>query len=392
MTKKKLFLICPMLHQGGFERVCIHTARLLAPFYDVSIVIFDDRNIAYDITGLKIVNLDLGVRKGKIRKIINVFRRASALRKLKNTEKPVAAYSFGPTANYVNCFSRTKDTKVITGLRNYTDIENERDIRLFIQRSDLIIGCSKSIENVLRERFHYDRSVTLYNPFDLEMIRQQAEEADPDLPWKEKRFVIAASGRVAPQKGYWHMLKAFSIIYRKHPEAALVIMGAGDPKRYEELAEALKIREAVYFAGMQKNPFSFLKKSDLYLMTSENEGFPNALVEGMAMGLPAVSVDCESGPREILLSEEELSSCPETLDHVLDGRSGLLCPQISKGENLDPAFFEEAEEKIADAVLRLMEDRELYGHYAEASRKRASEFGGEAYLNKLLGILESAVS
>ncbi len=386
MIKKKLFLICPMLHQGGFERVCIHTARLLAPYYDVSIVIFDDRNIAYDITGLKIINLDLGVRKGKIRKIINVFRRASALRKLKNAEKPVAAYSFGPTANYVNCLSRTDDTKVVTGLRNYTDIENERDIRLFIRRSDLIIGCSKSIESVLRDRFHYERGVTLYNPFDLEMIRQQADLADPELPWEEDRFIIAASGRVAPQKGYWHMLKAFSIVHQKHPEAALIIMGAGDPKKYEELAEALNIRDAVYFAGMQKNPFSFLIKSDLYLMTSENEGFPNALVEGMALGLPAVSVDCESGPREIFLSDEELSSCPEKLDHVLDGSYGLLCPQITKGENLDPSHFEDAEEKIAEAVLRLMDDRSLYEHYSDRSRERAAEFGGESYLNRLLDI------
>ena len=58
-NKPKIFLVSPMLHQGGFERVCVTTARLLEPYFDITIVIFDDADIAYDISGLKIVNFDL---------------------------------------------------------------------------------------------------------------------------------------------------------------------------------------------------------------------------------------------------------------------------------------------------------------------------------------------
>lgn len=63
--KRKLILVSPMLHQGGFERVCVTTARLLAPYFDVTIVVFNSANIAYDVDGLNIIDLKLGVKKGK---------------------------------------------------------------------------------------------------------------------------------------------------------------------------------------------------------------------------------------------------------------------------------------------------------------------------------------
>ena len=56
-------LIVPMLHQGGFERVCVMTARLLEPYYDVCIVLFDSRDIAYDIRGLQVVDLHMGLKE-----------------------------------------------------------------------------------------------------------------------------------------------------------------------------------------------------------------------------------------------------------------------------------------------------------------------------------------
>ena len=65
--KKKLMLMSPMLHQGGFERVCITTARLMEPYFDVTIVIFNSANIAYDVEGLNIIDIQMGAKKGTCR-------------------------------------------------------------------------------------------------------------------------------------------------------------------------------------------------------------------------------------------------------------------------------------------------------------------------------------
>lgn len=84
---KKLLLIVPSLHQGGLEKVCAATARLLQPYFDVQIAIFDSRNIAYDIKGIPVTDLRLPSRPHRIGKIINVLKRGWKLRCLKKEKR-----------------------------------------------------------------------------------------------------------------------------------------------------------------------------------------------------------------------------------------------------------------------------------------------------------------
>ena len=156
MSKRKLMLISPMLHQGGFERVCVTTARLLEPYFDVTIVIFDSANIAYDVEGLSIIDIQMGVRKGKLQKILNIIRRSRKVRELKKEMQPEIAYSFGPTANMVNAFSKTGKEKVWLGLRNYTDVEEETKMRLLVKKADLIVCCSRDIEKSVKIKYKFN--------------------------------------------------------------------------------------------------------------------------------------------------------------------------------------------------------------------------------------------
>ena len=213
--KRKLMLVSPMLHQGGFERICVTTARLMAAYFDITVVIFDSSDIAYDVDGLHIIDLKLGVKRGKLRKIWNIVRRSRRLYQLKKQLKPDICYSFGTTANIVNALSKTKKTKVWLGLRSYMDMEEQIKIKLFVKLADLIICCSKVIEQELKSKFHCDKTTTLYNLYDVEDIQKQAEEKEPDLPWsdvdnqgRELKYMISM-GREDAVKGFWHMLKAF---------------------------------------------------------------------------------------------------------------------------------------------------------------------------------------
>ena len=71
-VKPRLLLVVPMLHQGGFERVCVRTARILRNDFEVTIAMFSDADIAYDINGLSVVNLDVPAQDGKLKKMVNV--------------------------------------------------------------------------------------------------------------------------------------------------------------------------------------------------------------------------------------------------------------------------------------------------------------------------------
>lgn len=103
-------------------------------------------------------------------------------------------------------------------------------------------------------------------------------------------------------KGFWHLIKAAALVRNKMPELnlRLMIIGEGRYEVYKKLVGELGMEEAVLFTGVQSNPFALLRKADAYALTSQSEGFPNALIEAMAVGLPCVSVNCLTGPAEIL--------------------------------------------------------------------------------------------
>ena len=391
--KKKLMLISPMLHQGGFERVCITTARLMEPYFDVTIVIFNSANIAYDVEGLHIIDIQMGVKKGTLQKLWNIVRRSAKVRQLKKQMKPDIAYSFGPTANMVNAFSKTGKEKVWLGLRNYTDVEERLKIKLFTRRADLMVCCSQTIEKVLEEQFHFHKTATLYNLYDVKAIQEKAKLQEPELPWGEKdeegRKIrcMVSMGRDDDMKGFWHMLKVFSLIHEKMPQVRLILMGAGSFDYYRKLAEDLNITDAIYFAGMQREPYQYLKKGEIYLLTSLNEGFPNALVEGMSLGLAAVSTNCMTGPAEILL-EDGNASLLEKQETVIYGEYGILVPVMSKERDLDAGHILAEERNMADIVLGLLKDDQKLEAYQNAAMERAQCFTYEKYVEKFLRLAE----
>ncbi|MEO8901660.1 MAG: glycosyltransferase family 4 protein [Polyangiaceae bacterium] len=158
------------------------------------------------------------------------------------------------------------------------------------------------------------------------------------------RPYILAVGRLAKQKGFDVLIRAFSIVHRRDPRLRLVILGEG-PERstLEHLTETLGLRGSVLMPG-RRNPAAWLEAAQLFAMTSRYEGFPNALGEAMAAGLPIVSTRCPSGPEEMI-------------DH---GESGLLVVV----DDVDG---------IADALLQLDDDAGLRERLGNRARETARE-------------------
>lgn len=371
-TREKLLLISPMLHQGGFERVCITTARLLKPYYDVSIVIFDDADIAFDIRGLSIINIHLGVRNGKLAKITNLMRRAVRVRKLKQRMKPVIAYSFGPSANMVNALSKTSLTRVFLGLRGYQDVADDPKMKLYVRKADRIICCSKEIEAIVQEKYGYLQTATLYNPYDAEGITELSKEKVTDLPWKmedeDRPRILIGVGRDDPIKGFWHLIKAFYLVQKEIPQMRLIIMGDGSFEQAKSLVSELQLEQKVYFPGVRKNPYKYLAVSEMFLLSSYTEGFPNVLVEAMILGRPLISTDCRTGPAEIL-------------EH---GKYGILVPDMGDTEDYSGDTISEKETCFAEKIIEVLKDSERQKELSELERKRAGEFDYDSYVDNLL--------
>ena len=395
MAKKKLLLISPMLHQGGFERICVKTARLLEDKLDVTILIFSDEDINYDVTGLNVVNIDVPSASGRISKLFNVIRRVNKVRKYKTENKIDYSYSFGSTANIVNALSgRPGNTKVFTGLRSSWDLDYPGRIRMFVNKSDAVIACSREIKDVLDRGYGAKAARVLYNPVDLDLLTAQASEPlSGDQFFLNEAGVkrIVLTGREDPAKGYWHMIKAFSVLSKSMPETRLIIAGAGDFKEYKELAKKLGVEEYVSFTGLLLNPFPCVKSADLYVLSSIIEGYPNALIEAMALGRPCIAADCRTGPREILLSDEEYlalskehpnDSTPETVM----GEFGMLIPDMNGTPDFTDVITDE-DKYFAGEIERFLKDEALLEKYRKKALERAKEMTTAKYTEELLNIL-----
>jgi glycosyltransferase involved in cell wall biosynthesis len=127
----------------------------------------------------------------------------------------------------------------------------------------------------------------------------------PDASQSKRLFVhpqnLIAVGRLTRQKGFDLLLQAFQLVVEGNRQWGLTILGEGELRpQLERMIEKLGLGEQVHLAGRVNNPFAWLRQADLFVMSSRFEGLPCSLCEAMACGLPAISFDCDSGPRDII--------------------------------------------------------------------------------------------
>lgn len=183
----------------------------------------------------------------------------------------------------------------------------------------------------------------IYNPSVNPRLYNLASE-----PIEEKWFkdlnqpVILAVGRLAPQKDFETLIRAFARL-RRDFQASLVILGEGGGRSaIEDLVEYYNLESSVIMPGFVANPYKFMKAADLFVLSSVYEGLPNVLIEALAMGTDVVSTACRSGPTEILNN----------------GRYGSLVPvgddkALSKAMKWVVEHKVEAFEKTQKAIISL---------------------------------------
>jgi glycosyltransferase involved in cell wall biosynthesis len=176
-------------------------------------------------------------------------------------------------------------------------------IRLLYPMADGIVAVSHGVAEDLAAITHLplDRFTVIPNPVVSERLTRMAGEPISH-PWFQQGEppVFLGAGRLTRQKDFPTLIRAFALV-RKAIPSRLVILGEGsDREALLNLAGSLGVREDVDLPGFVKNPYPFMAKASVFVLSSLWEGSPNVLTEAMALGTPVVATDCPSGPKEIL--------------------------------------------------------------------------------------------
>lgn len=392
-AKKNIVLLIPQLRHGGAERVVSKLSFLLKEDFNVNTLVFDDSIVTYDMgSQLDSLNVPSSSKNGVISKGLNVIKRIVRFRKYKSENNIDITYSFGDTANIVNIFSRGKDKKVIS-IRGYKRIRIGKNLMeriilrpisvMLCNKADRIVSVSQLITETLVKEYNlqHDKVSTIQNGYDVSAIKELSKES---LDLQEEKFfanntVIITAGTFRYEKGYWHLLKAFSIVLNNNKNLKLVILGTdykNNRAKAEKLARDLGILESILFLGYKENPYKYFSKSNVYVLASIFEGFPNALVEAMSCGVPVVATDCPSGPREILSPSSQLYEICQKSEL---SEYGILTPKMNPLENYDSSLVENCDIELAEGIDQLLKkDNNIY--YKNKSFQRSKDFDYKTWI------------
>ncbi len=350
-------ILIETLTGGGAERVAGLLSVFLAKKYRVYLLVSDADHITYDYDGMIIKVGENG--------ILNDI--ASAKKK----NEIDCAISFSENMNYANILTRAGE-KVIISHRNTTDIKSQKIpmIRRYYPYADAIVACSEGCRELLIKNAALDerKVVTIYN-FLNGFKRFPYESGNAwEMPFSNKDYILSV-GRLTWEKNQKYLIQEFAY-YKKHNDSdlKLIIIGSGKLKDdLEHEIEKLEAQEYIVIIPYTNDLKRYYENAKAFVLSSITEGFPNVLLDALYFGLPVISTDCISGPREILNDEVKYT---ESTDGIRVGKRGILVQPIDDGA-------EQAGHFLAEAIKMLFADTMLYKNTRQNAKHYIEQYSND---------------
>lgn len=310
MSYKDVALFIPSLHSGGAERAIVNLAcGFIGKGLSVDLILSRTEGPYLSQVPLPVRIIDLKASRilWSIPKLVHYFQK----------EQPKVLISALNHANIAALWASKiacVPTRVFVNVQNMLSIITARSknvcdrlmpllTRIFYPMADKVIAISQGVANDL-VRFiglPRERIIVIYNPVVTPEIFIKAEEP-LNHPWFRpgEPPVILGVGRLTEQKDFPTLICAFAFV-RKKRLARLLILGEGEDRlKLEALVRKLRFEKDIALPGFTENPYKYMKKATVFVLSSQWEGLSNVLIEAMALGTPVVSTNCPSGPSEVL--------------------------------------------------------------------------------------------
>lgn len=366
MSKKRLLVFRPTLGQGGADRNTVILLRYLERRYFSSITLALMKKVGEFVEDVPrdVEIVELGVP--------SLWRAWRPLAQLIRTTRPDIVFSTSSGGNLAMALAHewtgslarlvlserarvsTGDTRAIRGLQRGLK-------RALYPKADCVTVISECLGRDVVQALGVspDRIAVVYNPaLDAALLEGTTAPLDHQLFAAGQPTVLAA-GRLVDQKDYPTLLRAFAMVRAVRP-ANLAILGEG-PMRGElnRLARQLGIEDGITFLGFDKNPFKYMSRCAVFVLSSKHEGFGSVLAQAMACGAAVVATDCPCGPSEIIAEP---------------GRDGFLVPVGDATA-------------LAERMRSLLDNEELRQATGLRARESARRFAAEAIVKRYTAAL-----
>ena len=371
MPKKKILFYHPFFNDGGVEKTNLLISEKLVKKYEVFFVSnYYSNKFDNDFKRIGIKKIKLNSK----RTLFSFFELSKIFKKL----KPDIIIPIQMPANVlvlaINKFLFNNTLKVVCCERlskekfKHTFIKGKIIIflaNLLYKNAKKIICNSKDLANEFKNISKKRNVVFIYNP----TLKLNHQKLSKEFIIKEKPFynknkpILFSLGRLDEVKNQMMLLKAFNEL-KKKIRCDIVLMGEGKAKKQLiEYAKENNFNKNLYIFNFKKNPFPYLLKSDLFILTSNYEGLPNVLIESMSLNKPIISTNSPTGPREILLN----------------GKAGFL---VKKNDHID----------LSKKIKLFFNNRKVFIKKKKFYQKSLSRFSAEESLNKYNKIIEKLIN
>jgi glycosyltransferase involved in cell wall biosynthesis len=365
-NQKKIILFMPSMDGGGVEKNLIVISNFLSKnIKNLTLITFDDKFNNKFLKKIKIINY----KKKSKRKYTKYFKYLICLiilskEIIRNKNTSVFSFQANIYAIFLSLVLRfdliIRSNSSPSGW-NKSIIKNYL-FKIFFHFPKSIIVNSLDFKKEIDKKFLINSNL-IYNPLNKrEILLKSNEKINLKTYNKKNSLKLINISRFTDQKDHLTLLKAFKKIHNII-EVELLIIGYGaNEDLIQNFIKKNNLQNKIKILKFQKNPYKFIKKSDVFVLTSKYEGLPNVLLEALTLKKFIISSNCPTGPREILKN----------------GKYGFL-------------FETENYKKLSELILKYSKNKSKYKNKIELGYKSLSRFdldvNGKKYLSEILKII-----
>lgn len=372
---KNIAIIIEALHGGGAERSAGLLSKFLSTKYNVYLFLKNDTCSYNAYGGIKIL---IAPEKGE--------SMVKCLKRLKEKYHIDCAISFMENNNILNFMSKANETIVFSyrttlGSRKIAKAI-DYTIRWMNQYPNHIVAVSEGCKYDLITNYKLcpDNITTIYNYIDKEMILKNANESldCSVLRFKGNSKLVLHVGRLGIEKNQERLLVQFHKLADMEDVKLLIIGSGSEETRLKDKISELELTDKVKMIPFLNNPFPYYRIADAFVLTSRVEGMPNVLLEAMLLRTPIISVDCMSGPRELLAEDMDYGKAVKKYEIC---KNGILVENIDTDDNGVTTY-------LCEAMQRVLADSSLRERISDNAYRFMEKYSNENILRQWITVIE----